>query len=194
MRKRKRKRPRRSQCCQDWTEISMPSFHADPDCLPTAHSPPPLYQLSSEHSTAATAQSCLTVTAAQPRFLWEPRESCAGTTCVTDCVSWGPAVTAVTAVSCQPGLLVLLYLTMLPTWTSSLHSWSDSTDLHHHSDLPGPEWMSRPPPQCDPRQTHPAPPAPPAPSSCIRMYKLHSSSPHSPALLFVLLYIFHVKN
>jgi len=32
--------------------------------------------------------------------------------------------------------------------------------------------------------------------SCITMYKLllHSSSPHSPALLFVLVYIFHVKK
>ena len=60
--------------------------------------------------------------------------------------------------------------------------------------------MFRPPRTCvtPPRPRHP--PARPRPllppPSCIRMYKLRlrSSSPHSPALLFVLLYIFHVKN
>jgi hypothetical protein len=57
-----------------------------------------------------------------------------------------------------------------------------------------------------PRHAPPAPPSLPSSCSscspcscpCLLYYNvqtpLHSSSPHSPALLFVLLYIFHVKN
>jgi len=154
----------------------MPSFHADPDCSLTTlvNTAGPGTARLSPWPHQASQDSC-----AEKALL------CCGTTCVTDCHSSHSCV--------QPGLLILLYLTML--WPP-LHF--SPLACHHLSDNPGVDWMFRPPSQCDPA-TPPGPHLaswpPPAPS-CITMYKLrlHSSSPHSPALLFVLVYIFHVKN
>jgi len=180
----------------------MPSFHADPDCSLTAAPSVPTLVKTAGHSTARILSGSLTgshLGQTRPAKIPVLRKlRCAGTTCVTDCVSW--ELSCHSSHSCaQPGLLILLYLTML--WPPPLQPGTPCDcplPCHHLSDNRGVDWMFRPPSQCDPA-TPPGPHLaswpPPAPS-CITMYKLrlHSSSPHSPALLFVLVYLFHVKN
>ena len=118
----------------------MPSFQADPTvpsncncCLP------PLPAVPWDYAMTLTLLSLVSL--GQPRFLCAGWESCAGTTCVTDCVSWGPellpAVTAVVAsqVSWHPP--VFNNVRHLNTITALL-----LPPHRHHSDSPEEERMN----------------------------------------------------
>jgi len=151
--------------------------------LTVPHSRPTLYQLSRESCLAPP----LSWTWGQPRFLCGLRKLCGDKMCNWLCLL---------GTSCQLSQLWPARSPDPPVFnnvgrlTSLWHVL-----VHHHSDYRGAKSMSRPPPSVTPPRPRLLLPLPPA--SCITaMYKLrlHSSSPHSPALLFVLLYIFHVKN
>lgn len=183
----------------------MPSFHADPDSVPPTAAPSvPTLVKTAGPGTARLLSGSLTGSPRPAKIpVLRKLHQCEDNMCNWLCLLGTQLSQLCPAVPSQVSCITPVFNNAVATHTSALHSLWLPTALTIIS-VTTQEWT-----ECSGRHPSVTPPRPPAPSpslllasSCSLLYynvqtpapQLHSSSPHSPALLFVLVYIFHVKK